>query len=63
MGRGSSPGNPHHAQVGEIAEELRLNMKIGDVEYQGDRTKAIFIIYRRGRLQAAYKESGLEQFR
>lgn len=26
----------------EIAEELRLNMKIGDVEYQGDKTKAIF---------------------
>jgi cell fate regulator YaaT (PSP1 superfamily) len=26
----------------QIAEELRLNMKIGDVEYQGDKTKAIF---------------------
>jgi cell fate regulator YaaT (PSP1 superfamily) len=26
----------------QIAEELKLNMKIGDVEYQGDRTKAIF---------------------
>jgi cell fate regulator YaaT (PSP1 superfamily) len=26
----------------KIAEELELNMKIGDVEYQGDRTKAIF---------------------
>ena len=25
-----------------IAENLKLNMKIGDVEYQGDRTKAIF---------------------
>ncbi len=25
-----------------IAQDLRLNMKIGDVEYQGDRTKAIF---------------------
>lgn len=25
-----------------IAEELNLNMKIGDVEYQGDRSKAIF---------------------
>ena len=25
-----------------IAEELKLNMKIGDVEYQGDKTKAIF---------------------
>lgn len=25
-----------------IAEQLNLNMKIGDVEYQGDRTKAIF---------------------
>jgi cell fate regulator YaaT (PSP1 superfamily) len=25
-----------------IAERLNLNMKIGDVEYQGDRTKAIF---------------------
>jgi len=26
----------------QIAEELNLNMKIGDVEYQGDKTKAIF---------------------
>ncbi len=26
----------------KITEELRLNMKIGDVEYQGDKTKAIF---------------------
>ena len=26
----------------KIAEELRLNMKIGDVEYQGDGNKAIF---------------------
>lgn len=26
----------------QIANELQLNMKIGDVEYQGDRTKAIF---------------------
>jgi cell fate regulator YaaT (PSP1 superfamily) len=26
----------------KIAEELSLNMKIGDVEYQGDKTKAIF---------------------
>jgi len=26
----------------QIALELRLNMKIGDVEYQGDKTKAIF---------------------
>lgn len=26
----------------KIAEDLKLNMKIGDVEYQGDRTKAIF---------------------
>ncbi len=26
----------------KIAADLRLNMKIGDVEYQGDRTKAIF---------------------
>lgn len=25
-----------------IAENLKLNMKIGDVEYQGDKTKAIF---------------------
>ena len=25
-----------------IADQLKLNMKIGDVEYQGDRTKAIF---------------------
>jgi len=26
----------------KLAEDLRLNMKIGDVEYQGDKTKAIF---------------------
>jgi hypothetical protein len=26
----------------KIAEDLGLNMKIGDVEYQGDKTKAIF---------------------
>ncbi len=26
----------------KIAQDLHLNMKIGDVEYQGDRTKAIF---------------------
>jgi cell fate regulator YaaT (PSP1 superfamily) len=26
----------------QISEELKLNMKIGDVEYQGDKTKAIF---------------------
>jgi len=26
----------------QIAEELKLDMKIGDVEYQGDKTKAIF---------------------
>jgi len=26
----------------QIASELKLNMKIGDVEYQGDKTKAIF---------------------
>jgi cell fate regulator YaaT (PSP1 superfamily) len=26
----------------KISEEIKLNMKIGDVEYQGDKTKAIF---------------------
>lgn len=26
----------------QITDELKLNMKIGDVEYQGDKTKAIF---------------------
>jgi cell fate regulator YaaT (PSP1 superfamily) len=26
----------------QISEELKLNMKIGDVDYQGDKTKAIF---------------------
>jgi len=26
----------------KIANDLNLNMKIGDVEYQGDKTKAIF---------------------
>lgn len=29
-------------QSRQIAADLKLNMKIGDVEYQGDRTKAIF---------------------
>lgn len=29
-------------QSRQIALDLKLNMKIGDVEYQGDRTKAIF---------------------
>ena len=29
-------------QSRQIANELELNMKIGDVEYQGDKTKAIF---------------------
>lgn len=29
-------------QSRKIADELGLNMKIGDVEYQGDKTKAIF---------------------
>lgn len=29
-------------QARKIAQDLHLNMKIGDVEYQGDRTKAIF---------------------
>jgi len=34
--------NPTMFRSREIAEELNLNMKIGDVEYQGDNTKAIF---------------------
>jgi len=29
-------------QTRKIADDLKLNMKIGDVEYQGDKTKAIF---------------------
>ena len=29
----------------KIAEDLNLNMKIGDVEYQGDGNKAIFLLY------------------
>ena len=33
---------PTMLQSRKIAEELKLNMKIGDVEYQGDKTKAIF---------------------
>lgn len=34
----------HHTMIRsrQIAKELDLDMKIGDVEYQGDRTKAIF---------------------
>jgi cell fate regulator YaaT (PSP1 superfamily) len=33
---------PTMLRAREIAESLELNMKIGDVEYQGDKTKAIF---------------------
>ncbi len=31
----------------QIALNLNLDMKIGDVEYQGDGNKAIFLLYRR----------------
>ena len=31
----------------QIAASLNLDMKIGDVEYQGDGNKAIFTLYRR----------------
>ncbi len=34
--------NPTMLRSRKIAEDLKLNMKIGDVEYQGDKTKAIF---------------------
>ena len=34
--------NPTMFRSRKISEELKLNMKIGDVEYQGDKTKAIF---------------------
>jgi len=34
----------------QIANDLRLDMKIGDVEYQGDRTKAIFYYIADGRV-------------
>lgn len=34
----------------KIATDLRLDMKIGDVEYQGDRTKAIFYYIADGRV-------------
>lgn len=34
--------NPTMLRSRQISEELKLNMKIGDVEYQGDKTKAIF---------------------
>ncbi|MDD3741336.1 MAG: regulatory iron-sulfur-containing complex subunit RicT [Bacteroidales bacterium] len=33
---------PHMLRTREIARSLNLNMKIGDVEFQGDKTKAIF---------------------
>lgn len=33
---------PTMLRTRQIARELNLNMKIGDVEYQGDKTKAIF---------------------
>jgi len=34
--------NPTMIRAREIAKKLKLNMKIGDVEYQGDGNKAIF---------------------
>ena len=34
--------NPTMLAARKIASEQKLNMKIGDVEYQGDKTKAIF---------------------
>lgn len=34
----------------QIASDLRLDMKIGDVEYQGDKTKAIFYYIAEGRV-------------
>ncbi len=37
-------------QSRKIASELKLEMKIGDVEYQGDRTKAIFYYIADGRV-------------
>jgi cell fate regulator YaaT (PSP1 superfamily) len=37
-------------QSRKITSELRLDMKIGDVEYQGDRTKAIFYYIADGRV-------------
>lgn len=37
-------------QSRKIASELKLDMKIGDVEYQGDRTKAIFYYIADGRV-------------
>ena len=33
---------PTMLRARKIAEDIKLNMKIGDVEYQGDKTKAIF---------------------
>lgn len=37
-------------QSRQIAADLKLDMKIGDVEYQGDRTKAIFYYIADGRV-------------
>lgn len=34
--------HPTMIETRQIVKDLRLNMKIGDVEYQGDKTKAIF---------------------
>ncbi len=34
--------HPIMLKARKIAEDLKLNMKIGDVEFQGDKTKAIF---------------------
>ena len=34
----------------KISDELKLNMKIGDVEYQGDKSKAIFYYIADGRI-------------
>ena len=44
-GSKKSKGTCHHDSLAQIAADLGLNMKIGDVEYQGDGNKAIFLLY------------------
>jgi cell fate regulator YaaT (PSP1 superfamily) len=41
---------PTMIKARQIAEGLKLDMKIGDVEYQGDKTKAIFYYYAEDRV-------------
>ena len=62
---GQSPRTPTMIRSRQIALDLNLNMKIGDVEYQGDGNKAIFyyIADRTGGLPPAHQKVLADAFR